>query len=97
MQTDEIGMAAVIIGAGREKKGDPIDPAVGCWLKKRIGDPVEKGEELVRFYVNDTSNVDAALMRCADALHIGEERQILKIRLVEKIIGENRSPDPDFS
>jgi pyrimidine-nucleoside phosphorylase len=97
MQTDEIGMAAVIIGAGREKKGDPIDPAVGCWLKKRIGDPVEKGEELVRFYVNDTSNVDAALMRCADALHIGEERQILKIRLVEKIIDENRSPDPDFS
>jgi pyrimidine-nucleoside phosphorylase len=97
MQTDEIGMAAVIIGAGREKKGDPIDPAVGCWLKKRIGDPVEKGEELVRFYVNDTSNVDSALKRCADALHIGEQDQVVPIRLVEKIIDENRSSAPDFS
>ena len=97
MQTDEIGMAAVIIGAGREKKGDPIDPAVGCWLKKRIGDHVEKGEEIVRFYINDPSNTDAALKRCAEAIHIGEQDQVVQIRLVEKIIDENWSSAPDFS
>jgi pyrimidine-nucleoside phosphorylase len=88
MQTDEIGMSTVIIGAGREKKGDPIDPAVGCWLKKRIGDPVEEGEELARFYVNDRTNLESALKRFSDAVHIGSSDSVPHIRLIEKVIRE---------
>jgi pyrimidine-nucleoside phosphorylase len=36
----------MILGAGREKKSDKIDPAAGLWLKKRIGDKLEKGDPI---------------------------------------------------
>lgn len=74
MDSDEIGMATVMIGAGREKKSDDIDPAVGLWLKKRLGDRVEKGDVLAIFHVNDPSNRDAAVDRFRRAVHIGKDQ-----------------------
>jgi pyrimidine-nucleoside phosphorylase len=40
---EDLGLAAVALGAGRIRKGDPIDPAVGIWLRPKIGDPIEAG------------------------------------------------------
>lgn len=47
---DKIGMAAMLLGAGRAYKEDDINPAVGIVLKKKIGDRVEKGETLMTLY-----------------------------------------------
>ena len=47
---EKIGIASVILGAGREKKGDPIDPSAGIVLKKKTGDYVKKGEPLAVFF-----------------------------------------------
>ncbi|MDQ0413778.1 pyrimidine-nucleoside phosphorylase [Mesobacillus stamsii] len=49
---DEVGTAAMLLGAGRATKESVIDLAVGLVLKKKIGDKVEKGESLLTIYSN---------------------------------------------
>ncbi len=61
MDAKLIGTAALLLGAGREKAEDSIDPAVGILMKKRYGDRVEAGEELAVFYVNDDSQLERAM------------------------------------
>lgn len=61
MDAKLIGTAALLLGAGREKAEDSIDPAVGILMKKRYGDRVEAGEELAVFYVNDETQLDRAV------------------------------------
>lgn len=61
MNARRIGSAALLLGAGREKLSDRIDPAVGIVMKKRCGEPIEKGEALAEFYVNDESRLEEAL------------------------------------
>jgi pyrimidine-nucleoside phosphorylase len=60
---DEIGVAAMLLGAGRATKEDKIDLAVGLMLRKKVGDKVEKGETLVTIYANseDVENVIAKI------------------------------------
>ncbi|WP_079509623.1 pyrimidine-nucleoside phosphorylase [Mesobacillus jeotgali] len=49
---DEVGTAAMLLGAGRATKESEIDLAVGLMLRKKIGDKVEKGESLLTIYSN---------------------------------------------
>lgn len=56
----EIGRAAMLLGAGREKKDDLIDPAAGIVLHKKLGEPVKKGEALAELHTNDCSALAAA-------------------------------------
>lgn len=49
---NEIGIAAMILGAGRKTKEDAIDFAVGLKLHKKVGDPVTAGESLLTIYAN---------------------------------------------
>jgi pyrimidine-nucleoside phosphorylase len=62
---EQLGVAGVVLGGGREKKEDTIDPAVGLEFHKRIGDPVERGEPLCTLHYNSDS-------RLAEALHLAE-------------------------
>ena len=48
-----IGEAAVVLGAGRAKKGDPVDHAVGLIIQHKVGEKVEKGETLYTIHAND--------------------------------------------
>ena len=52
MVADEIGIAAMLLGAGRATKEDKIDLAVGLMLRKKVGDKVEKGDTLVTIHSN---------------------------------------------
>jgi len=47
-----VGEASVALGAGRAKKGDPIDHAVGFLIHKKVGDKVEEGEPLFEVHAN---------------------------------------------
>lgn len=60
INADEIGIAAMMLGAGRANKESKIDLAVGLMLRKKVGDKVEKGESLVTIYSNqkDVSSVE---------------------------------------
>lgn len=55
IKAEPVGLAAMILGAGRAAKEDPIDLAAGVLLHKKVGDRVEKGEPLASFYTNDRS------------------------------------------
>ncbi len=72
METENLGMAALLLGAGRTKKDDVVDPAVGYWMKKRLGDSVKKGDVLAEFHVNDRKNLDESIELFRKSLTIGE-------------------------
>ncbi len=60
VEAADIGRAAMLLGAGRQRKEDTIDPAVGIWMMKRIGDSVVKDEPLAEFHINDEANLEEA-------------------------------------
>ena len=76
VKTEEVGKAAMILGAGRAKKSDRIDPAVGIWLKKRIGDKVSKGEPIGVIHSNDKDKTEEAKKCLLEAYTIGEEKPV---------------------
>ncbi|MBI5353082.1 MAG: thymidine phosphorylase [Chloroflexi bacterium] len=55
-----VGEAAVTLGAGRAKKGDPIDHAVGFIIHKKVGDKVKAGEPLFEVHANDEKKLEEA-------------------------------------
>ncbi|MCS4487002.1 pyrimidine-nucleoside phosphorylase [Staphylococcus americanisciuri] len=63
MIANEIGIASMMLGAGRQTKEDTIDLAVGLVLNKKVGDSVEEGESLLTIYANqeDVEQVKAKL------------------------------------
>ncbi|MBZ0278966.1 MAG: pyrimidine-nucleoside phosphorylase, partial [Anaerolineae bacterium] len=65
---DEIGIASSELGAGREKKGDPIDLAVGMKVYVKVGDHVEAGAPLVTVYANDSAKLAACRTRLERAI-----------------------------
>lgn len=71
---DEIGVAAMLLGAGRATKEDEIDLAVGIMLRKKVGDKVEKGEPLVTLYAN-RENVDDVTSKVYDNIRISEKAE----------------------
>ena len=52
IDAEDIGMAAMLLGAGRQTKDDKIDFAAGISLKKKMGDPVKKDEVLAILHTN---------------------------------------------
>jgi len=60
LDAGSVGRAAMLLGAGRTKKEDGIDPGVGILLRKKIGDPVRKGEPLAILQYNGGENLEAA-------------------------------------
>lgn len=82
---EKIGIASVILGAGREKKGDQIDPSAGIVLKKKTGDYVKKGEPLAVFYTDDEGKIEGAKQEFFDAFTFGNERTQPQ-KLIYKII-----------
>jgi len=74
MTTSLIGYAAQSLGAGRIKKTDVIDPAVGLVMKKRIGDYVEAGECWCILHVNPKSDVESAKRLMNEAIEISDEK-----------------------
>jgi pyrimidine-nucleoside phosphorylase len=71
--TDEIGTAALLLGAGRAEKGDTIDPGVGIWMKKRRGEFVKQGQEVAVFHVNDSRNLEQAKQRFQKSLTLSPD------------------------
>lgn len=63
MDTTGIGYAAQGLGAGRARKTDVIDPAVGLVMAARIGDPVRAGEPIAHIHANDEARGRAAVAR----------------------------------
>jgi pyrimidine-nucleoside phosphorylase len=68
-----VGEAAVALGAGRAKKGDPIDHAVGFLVRHKVGDKIEAGESLFEIHANDSQKLAAAREAVLDAHTFSDE------------------------
>jgi len=66
---DEVGTAAMLLGAGRETKESTIDLAVGLVLHKKVGDRVKKGEPLVTLHSN-TENIEHIKQKLYESIQI---------------------------
>jgi thymidine phosphorylase len=66
-----VGRAALALGAGREKKGDEVDPGAGVEVLVKVGDLIEEGEPVARLYGSRNAQRAQALVR--EALEISEE------------------------
>jgi len=69
----DIGVAGVRLGAGRERKEDPIDPGVGITVLAKVGDPVEVGQPLARLAWADPGRLADALPLVERAFAVSEE------------------------
>ena len=67
-----VGVAAMRLGAGRIKKGDPVDPAVGITLQRKIGDPSTRGEALAVVHARTEDDARRAVADVAAAYAVGE-------------------------
>ncbi|MDK2822580.1 MAG: pyrimidine-nucleoside phosphorylase [Clostridia bacterium] len=85
IDTEEIGRAAMIIGAGRAKKEDKIDLGVGILIKKKIGDKVEKDDILAEVYFNDGKKVREAVSIIENSYKFSKEK-VNKPELILDII-----------
>ncbi|MDN6062721.1 MAG: thymidine phosphorylase, partial [Staphylococcus simulans] len=68
---NEMGIASMMLGAGRQTKEDEIDLAVGLVLHKKVGDKVEEGESLMTVYSN-TESIDDVKAKIYDNITIAQ-------------------------
>jgi len=73
IQARTVGEAAVALGAGRARKSDPIDHAVGVVIHHNVGDQVEKGEPLFTIHGNDKEKLEEAREAIVSAHAFSEE------------------------
>ncbi|MCD6426510.1 MAG: pyrimidine-nucleoside phosphorylase [Caldisericaceae bacterium] len=72
METENIGKFAAFLGAGRMKKGDKIDLAVGIMFPKKVGDKVEEGETIATILANDKSKGEEAAEKLLSLIKFSE-------------------------
>jgi pyrimidine-nucleoside phosphorylase len=81
IDAEDIGVASNMIGAGRDKKEDSIDPAVGIILEVKTGEKVDAGSVLCRLYYTKEDRVDEAADMVEDAFRISgqkpDERELI--------------------
>ena len=71
---EDIGGASNMIGAGRDRKEDPIDPAVGIILEVKVGEKVEAGSVLCRLYYTKEDHVEDAAEMVENAFRISAQK-----------------------
>ena len=81
IDAEDIGRASTLMGAGRDRKEDRIDPAVGVILEVKVGEKVDAGSVLCRLYYTSEEHVDEAAEMVEDAFRISaqkaEERELI--------------------
>lgn len=87
IDTKEIGLAALELGAGREKLDSTVDLDVGMLIRKKTGDKVKKDEELVKIFANEYNKGKKAGERVKTAFKIGKSK-VKKLKKVLFVIDE---------
>jgi pyrimidine-nucleoside phosphorylase len=86
LQCEQIGTACVILGGGRERKEDSVDPAVGIVLHKKVGDRVSAGEPLATIYYNSEARVARAQQLLGESSQISDSPPTEKRPLIHRVI-----------
>ena len=83
---EALGTATVILGGGREKKEDRVDPAVGLVLHKKAGDRVGKGEPICTIHYNDETRAARAQQLITNSYRIGDAAPAKARAIVHEVI-----------
>ena len=86
MDCEAVGTACVILGGGREKKEDVVDPAVGIVLHRKVGDRVAAGEPLCTVHSNSETRTALASKLLLECYHLAHAPVIEKKSLVRRVI-----------
>lgn len=86
LRAHPIGVACGLLGAGREVKGQAVDPGAGVELLAKVGDEAAKGQPLARLHVGRPDRADEAAKLVRDAYTIGSQR----VRRKPLILGQVR-------
>jgi thymidine phosphorylase len=79
----------VILGGGRERKEDSVDPAVGIVLHKKVGETVSAGEPLATIYYNAESRAERARHLIDASYQIADSPPHEKRPLIHRVIGNS--------
>jgi pyrimidine-nucleoside phosphorylase len=74
INAEDIGRASTLMGAGRDRKEDAIDPAVGVILEAKVGEKVDAGSVLCRLYYTREEGVEEAAEMVEDAFHVSAQK-----------------------
>jgi len=85
-QCESVGTACVILGGGRERKEDSVDPAVGIVLHKKIGDRVFPGESLATVYYNSEARATQAKQLLEKGFQVAASEHAEKRPLIHRVI-----------
>jgi pyrimidine-nucleoside phosphorylase/thymidine phosphorylase len=83
---EHIGTACVILGGGREKKEDAVDPAVGIVVHKKIGDRVSLGEALCTIHCHSEASAERAKKMIAESYTISAAAPAHRPSLIHRVI-----------
>ena len=86
IQAEEVGRASTMMGAGRDRKEDDIDPAVGVILEVKIGEKVDAGAVLCRLYYTREDGLEEAAEMVEDAFRISQQKPEPR-ELILEVIG----------
>ncbi|HEX4003484.1 MAG TPA: thymidine phosphorylase [Candidatus Acidoferrales bacterium] len=87
IQCEAVGTACVVLGGGREKKEDAVDPSVGIILHKKVGDPVSAREPLCTIVYNSDSRAAHAKKLLEQSFQLADQAPVPR-KLIHRIIPE---------
>lgn len=87
INTQKVGIAANLLGAGRESKDDKIDYSVGFDFLKKPGDLLKKDDKIVKIYYNDEIRLEESISTLKKAIRCGKKENVEKNQLIFDIIG----------
>jgi pyrimidine-nucleoside phosphorylase len=85
IDAEKIGVASMILGAGRRTKDDTIDPAAGIIVLKKIGDKVQEGEPLVMLHTNNWDTLEPAAELVMSSYEVSQDKPDVP-RLIRRVI-----------
>jgi thymidine phosphorylase len=83
---EQVGIASLVLGGGREKKEDSVDPAVGIVLHKKVGDAIGPGEPVCTLYYNSDARLSESESLIHSAYRIGNEKAAAPGKLIRRVI-----------
>ncbi len=86
MDTEALGMAALVLGAGRSRMEEKIDPGVGFILEKKPGSQCIKGEKLATLFYRDEKKAEEAILRLQNAVTISSKPPAQHV-LIQEVVG----------
>jgi pyrimidine-nucleoside phosphorylase len=86
IQCEQVGTACVILGGGRERKEDSVDPSVGIEVHKKLGDRVYVGESLCTIHCHSDQQAARARTLLQESYQIADAAPTHKPSLVHRAI-----------